>query len=103
MIESDTDFENRAYQGEALQGSWRRKVITRPTLPPPQLTHKEMIIDLLFLLQLQVWIKETGQILELGTEPFETFPQIAERLIIWELELTFLETATSGSHTTFVG
>lgn len=62
-----------------------------------------MLIDLLLLLLLDIWIKETGQILELGTEPFEPFANIAESLIFRKFEQTFLDASTAGGHATIVG
>lgn len=61
-----------------------------------------MLIDLLLLL-IDVWIKETGQILKVGTEPFESLSNITEFLFFREFKLTLLDTAPARSQAAIVG
>lgn len=61
-----------------------------------------MLVDLLLLL-IDVWIEETGQILQLGTEPFEFLTNITKFLFLWEFKLTLLDAAPARSQAAIVG
>lgn len=85
-----------------LQGKERYKERERGRENGEELTYKKLFIDLLLLL-MDVWIKETGQILKLGTEPFESLSNITEFFLVREFKLTLLDTAPARSQAAIVG